>query len=209
MSAAAPVGLLPDPQQADQRVVLHDMSWQAYEAMLAWRGDRCVPRMTYLEGTLELMAPAWNHEGQKKQLARLLEAWAEETNTPLEGAGSWTVRNEGVKRGAEPDECYALGSFEGKDAPDIAIEVIWTSGGIDKLEVWRKLGAREVWFWKHGVLSFHVLRGQRYVAAAKSALLPKLDVALITRCMAASSQTEAVKELRRAMRAARRPRRRT
>jgi Uma2 family endonuclease len=209
MSAATPIGLPPAPPQTDQRIVLHGMSWQAYEAMLAWRGESNGVRMTYLEGNLELMAPAWNHEEQKKQLARLLEAWAEEMNTPLQGRGSWTVRDAGVERGAEPDECYALGSFEGKSAPDIAIEVIWTSGGIDKLDVWRKLGAREVWFWNHGVLTFHILRGQRYVAAAKSALLPALDAALITECMGAATQPEAVKQLRRALRAARRLRRRS
>jgi Uma2 family endonuclease len=111
-------------------------------------------------------------------LARLLEAWAEETDTPLEGAGSWTVRDAAVERGAEADECYALGTFEGKKAPDIVIEVVWTSGGIDKLEVWRKLGAREVWFW----------------------ILPKLDPELIARCMRESTQTAAVKTLRAEMR---------
>lgn len=26
------------------------------------------------------------------------------------------------------------------DRPDIAVEVIWTSGGLDKLEIYRKLG---------------------------------------------------------------------
>jgi len=197
-----------DPSRADQRVVLRGMSWQAYEALLAWRGDRSGIRMTYLEGDLELMAPAHEHESQKTRLARLLEVWALETDTPLEGAGSWTVRDPSVERGAEPDECYAIGSFEGKTAPDIAIEVVWTSGGLDKLEVWRKLGAREVWFWSHGELSFHVLRGRRYVRAPRSALLPKLDPALITRCMGAASQTAAVKELRQALQATPKRRRR-
>jgi Uma2 family endonuclease len=207
VTAALAVRLSPDPApEIDQRVYLHGMSWQAYEALLAWRGDNSRPRMTYLEGTLELMSPAHAHETQKKLLARLLEAWAEETDTPLEGAGSWTVKNPKAERGAEPDECYALGSFEGKTAPDIAIEVVWTSGGLDKLEVWRKLGAREVWFWDHGELSFHVLRGSHYVREERSAILPKLDPALLTRFMGASSQTVAVKELRRAMREA--PRRR-
>ncbi len=193
----------------DQRVFLSGMSWQAYEAMLAWRGDRPGVRMTYLEGELELMSPAREHETQKKQLARLLEAWAEETDTPLEGAGSWTVKDEAVERGAEPDECYVLGSFEGRSAPDIAIEVIWTSGGLDKLEVWRKLGAREVWFWEEGMLTFHVLRGQRYARSARSHVLPKLDPALIMSCMSLPSQMEAVKQLRRALRAASRRRRRS
>jgi Uma2 family endonuclease len=209
VTAALALAPPPPPPESDQRVILSGMSWQAYEALLAWRGDRGGVRMTYLKGELELMSPAREHETQKKRLARLLEAWAEETDTPLEGAGSWTVRAEDVKRGAEPDECYVIGSFEGRTAPDIVIEVVWTSGGIDKLEVWRKLGAREVWFWKAGVLSFYVLRGEHYAGAAKSTILPKLDPALVTRCMEAPSQTEAVKALRRALRAARRSRRRS
>jgi Uma2 family endonuclease len=210
VTAALALRLPPEPApDVDQRVYLRGVSWQAYEALLAWRGDRSGVRMTYLEGTLELMSPAREHETQKKTLARLLEAWAEETDTPLEGAGSWTVKDEEAERGAEPDECYVLGSFEGRTAPDIAIEVVWTSGGLDKLEVWRKLGAREVWFWMHGVLSFHVLRGRRYARSERSQILPKLDPALIIRCMGAPSQTEAVKELRRSLRAAPRKRRRS
>jgi Uma2 family endonuclease len=196
------------PPQEDHRVILHGMSWHAYEAILAWRGESSGVRITYLEGELELMSPAWRHETDKKQLARLLEAWAEETDTELQGGGSWTVKDRSVDRGAEPDECYLVGRVEPDHAPDIAIEVIWTSGGIDKLEVWRKLGAREVWFWKGGALSFYVLRGARYARKERSELLPKLDPALITRCMGAASQTEAVKQLRREMRAASRQTRR-
>ena len=211
MTAALAHRLEPEPPpEVDQRVILHGMSWQAYEAILAWRGESSGIRLTYLEGALELMSPAWRHESDKKLLARLLEAWAEETNTLLEGGGSWTVKDPSVERGAEADECYLVGRVEPGNAPDIAIEVVWTSGGIDKLEVWRKLGAREVWIWKNGALSFHVLRGERYVRKDRSERLPKLDPALITRCMGAASQTEAVKQLRRAMRAApRQPRRRS
>jgi Uma2 family endonuclease len=184
----------------DQRVVLRGMSWQAYEAILAWRGESSGVRITYLEGNLELMSPAWKHQTDKKLLARLLEAWAEETGTWLQGGGSWTVKDPSVERGAEPDECYVVGRVEPGNAPDIAIEVIWTSGGIDKLEVWRKLGAREVWIWKGGALSFHVLRGERYVQHDRSKILPKLESALIVRCMGTENQMEAVKQLRRAMR---------
>ena len=58
----------------DQRVFLHGMSWQAYEALLAWRGEKSAVRMTYLEGELELMPPSRSHESLKKRLARLVEA---------------------------------------------------------------------------------------------------------------------------------------
>jgi hypothetical protein len=59
------------------------------------------------------------------------------------------------------------------------------------------------------VIAVPVPRGQRYVHAAKSALLPKLDPELITRCMGAASQTAAVKELRSAPKASIKRRKRT
>ena len=39
---------------ADQRVVLHDVSWSDFETILAIRGDAPVPRSAYLDGELEL-----------------------------------------------------------------------------------------------------------------------------------------------------------
>jgi hypothetical protein len=39
--------------------------------------------------------------------------------------------------------------------PDVAIEVIWTRGGLDKLDVYRGLGVPEVWTWQEGRLRFY------------------------------------------------------
>lgn len=200
MSPATARTVAPRDPGIDQRVFLHGMSWQAYEALLAWRGEKSGVRFTYLEGELELMTPSRSHESMKKRLARLVEAWAEEKGVALDGAGSWTLKNEQAERGAEPDECYVLGDVEQSSAPDIAIEVIWTHGGIDKLEVYRKLAVREVWIWADGALSFHLLRGSRYVSAPRSELLPKLDPAQIARFMSEGTQTDAVRGLRRALR---------
>lgn len=55
----------PDPQRIDHRIRLQGVSWQVYEAMLAWRGERSGVHMTYLEGELELMSPAREHELDK------------------------------------------------------------------------------------------------------------------------------------------------
>jgi Uma2 family endonuclease len=190
----------PDADRIDQRVTLHGITWDEYEAFLAMRGESSALRVTYLEGELEIMAPSRDHENLKTRLARLVEAWAEETDRPLEGAGSWTVRKRAKERGAEADECYfVLG--ERDDRPDIAIEVVWTSGGISKLEVWRGLGVPEVWIWEKGALSFHILAGEHYVETSRSVLLPAFDPALIQECMRAASQTDAVKQLRSALRA--------
>ena len=191
---------------ADQRVVLHGVPWQLYEALVDHRGESAVPRLTYLEGELELMTPSNNHELDKKKLARLLEAWSEEAEVELEGVGSWTIKKRLAERGLEPDECYFVGMPEGtigEDimAPDLAIEVVWTSGGISKLEVYRGLGVREVWFWKGQRLSFHVLEENEYREAQRSRALPDLDPDLLIRAMQQPTQTAAVRWLRKKMRA--------
>lgn len=204
MSAAHSPSTPPDPSTIDHFVRLHDVSWSAYEAVLAMRGDRAVPRITYLQGTLELMSPSRYHENDKKRLARLLERWADESGIRLEGIGSWTLKDSREKRGVEPDECYMIDRVpvSDEDRPDIAVEVIWTSGGIDKLEVYRKLRVREVWFYERGTLRFFTLREERYAAIERSELLPGADPELFVRCMAAPSQSEAIRMLCAALRGA-------
>jgi Uma2 family endonuclease len=187
--------------EIDQRVCLHDITWEGYESFLNLRGEQGGARVTYLDGELELMSPSINHELLKKTLARLLEAYAEERGIELNGYGSWTVKSAKDKLGVEADECYVVGLRDAEPTiPDIAIEVIWTSGGIDKLEVYRGLGVPEVWFWQNGALRFFLLENQAYRPAERSRLLPDLDPALIARCMTESSQTQAVRALRAALR---------
>ena len=181
-------------RSVDQRVFLRDVSWSDFETLLAIRGDEAGVRMAYLEGTLELMTPSQDHEVLKTKMARLLEAYAEELGIELEGYGSWTLTREGEKRGAEPDECYSIGLT--RDVPALAIEVIWTSGGLDKLEIYRRLGVREVWVWEDGTIATFALRGDRYERIAGSEVLPQVDVGLIVSLLELPTQTAAVRELR-------------
>ena len=198
---------LADPALIDQRVHLRGVRWSDYERLLELRGDSPGVRLTYLDGELEIMTPSDPHERQNKRLARLIEAWSEETGMDLEGLGSWTLRSELQKRGLEPDECYFVGhQGRGGEAPDVAIEVVWTSGGLDKLTVYAGLGVREVWIWKDEALTFHALRHARYERIARSELLPSLDPELIAGQMVAdTSQSQAVRDLRAAMRARHNP----
>ena len=135
---------------ADQRIVTYGVPWSHYETQLALRGDASVPRMAYLEGTLELMSPSKEHERAKSSIGRLVEAYALERGVELSPYGAWTLKSAPKESGVEPDECYIVGSDQNKQLPDLAIEVVWTSGGIDKLEIYRRLGVGEVWFWRDG-----------------------------------------------------------
>ena len=182
-------------RSVDQRVYLHDVAWEDFERLLAIKGDDPVPRMAYLEGTVELMTPSEDHEAIKKTIARLLEAYAEELGIELEGIGSWTLKRAEEKRGVEPDECYSIGRVRGK-MPDIAIEVNWTGAGIDKLDIYRGLGVREVWMWDENRITVFVLRAGGYERTVRSELLPQVDVDLIQSLLDRPTQTAALRELR-------------
>jgi Uma2 family endonuclease len=204
MSAAR---LLPepvDPRTMDHFVYLR-VDWRGYQQLLAMRGERSVPRITYLEGLAELMSPSRYHELDKKRFARLLEAWSEIASVPLEGYGSWTLEDEEAERGAEADECYTVRRIakSDEDRPDIAIEVVWTSGGINKLDVYRRLGVREVWFYNRGKLRFFALRREAdddvHGEIPRSNLLPELPIDVLLACMQEPDQTSAVRALRSAL----------
>lgn len=205
MDAVPDVNQNYDPARIDQHIRLHNVSWRDYEALLAMRGDNGGVRIAYLDGELELMTPSRDHESLKKMLARLIEAFAEERDIALEGIGSWTLKKSAKARGVEPDECYVVNlRAEAPEIPDIAIEVVWTSGGMNKLPIYQGLGIPEVWFWEDGTLTVYGLGEDGYVALPRSKKLPELDTDLLAQCMTHRSQTQAVKALRHVLREKRR-----
>jgi Uma2 family endonuclease len=187
------------PASADQRIVLNGVPWSHYETQLCLRGDGSVPRVSYLDGAMELMSPSQDHERVKFYIGRLLEAYALETGIEFTGYGSWTLKNAPQEAGAEPDECYIIGPDQGKDTPDLAIEVVWTAGGLDKLETYRRLGVPEVWFWKTGRIQVHALRGDRYERASRSRFFPDLDLDLLVSFLDRPTASEAIRAFRKAI----------
>jgi len=182
-----------DWRSIDHVVAMPLGSWRSAQAMLQARGDRSGSRMAYADGVLEIMSPSWNHEFIKKSIARLLESWALAEGIDLQGAGSWTLESAKVEAIVEPDECYQLGSRSGRALPDLAIEVRWTGGGIEKLPIYAALGVKEVWVWDGGVISAHVLRGSTFVRSARSTLLPSLDLKRLAKHASMQDQSKAVR----------------
>jgi len=163
----------PGHRQDEDRFVVRDgVSWSEYQQVLEERGDSG-PRMAYLEGVLEIMSPGRSHERITGIIGCLVEVWCLEHDIDFTRLCHWTLQDEAVARGVEPDECYVFGPVsEEKPRPDLAIEVIWTSGSIRKLEIYRKLGVREVWIWRRSQLTAHALRGEIYEPVSESLLLP-------------------------------------
>jgi len=182
----------------DQRIIIYEVSWEQYIKLSDMFVDT-FPRMTYLEGTLEIiMTTSEEHERLKKIIARLLEAYAEENDIDLNGYGNTTFRKQAVKRGLEPDECYCLGELN--EIPDIAIEIVLTSGGIDKLDVYCGLGIKEVWFWENRQFKLYYLGIDHvYTPISRSVFLPDLDPILLSGFVSETNQTVAVKKYRKAL----------
>lgn len=187
-----------DNLEREERFITSEVSWQQYEALLVKLEDNSYYRVTYLDGVLEILSPSRRHEGAKKRIATLLEVYFEETDTEYFPLGSTTLRRQERRGGTEPDESYCLGTE--KEFPDLAVEVVFTSGGVDKLAVYKRLGVIEVWFWDKAQFSLYRLRGDNYESISKSELLPNLDLALLAEYVLHPNPLLAVKQFRQKLR---------
>jgi Uma2 family endonuclease len=198
---------LDDPEE---RRIIANVTWAQYEALLAELGDSLVYRVNYLDGVLEIVAPSRRHETGKSRIGPLLEMYFLETDTEYFPTGSTTFRSAEQQVGAEPDESYCIGTD--KDIPDLVIEVVVTSGGINRLERFRRLGVREVWFWQNNQFCIYHWREDAaeytdkfkdsfdYEAIAHSELLPDLDMNLLSQCVLNPNPLAAAKAFRQGIR---------
>jgi Uma2 family endonuclease len=192
----------PVADEREARFVMYGVPWSTY-VVLRDSCDHAGLKMTYLRGTLELMSPSMLHEDAKKIIARLIEVWAMEHDFDLRGFGGATFRKEAKQRGLEPDECYKVGKLHEDDVPDIALEVIVTSGLVDKMEVYAGLGVAEVWEWRPATstITIHRLVGDAYVIRDRSEVLPDLDlVHLSTFVRPGENQTQLAKSYQASLR---------
>ncbi len=170
--------------ESDQLVALEGIDWPGYVAMLRLRGERGLPRMTYLDGRLSLVSPSHRHETLKKLLDYFIAATLAGLDVPFVPAGSTTLRRRGKRGGVEGDETYYIANYagmRGKTAidlrvdppPDLAVEVVVTHDADDAVEVHRRLGVPEVWICAPGEVVMLVLgEDGRYAPAAASAAVP-------------------------------------
>jgi Uma2 family endonuclease len=176
----------------DQCLTLSGISWSQLEAIEAVFEEVEGVRFIYLDGVLDVMAPSPDHEEYKSTLSLLVEAHMRENKIRFYKKGSPTLGSEEKRAKKEPDESYNIGTK--KDIPDLAIEIVLTSGGVNKLKLYQRLGVPEVWFWEDGVLSIYHLREEGYEKIDRSELLPDLNIELLNRYITYFDQYDAVEE---------------
>ncbi len=167
------------------RVLLENISWQTYQALLRDVEEQPGIRMTYDHGILEIMVPLDPHEAYKKLLGRLVEAATEELNIEIRSLGSRTCSRKDIARGLEPDQCYYIQNelaVRGKKQldldqdppPDLVIEVDITNSSINRLRLYEALQVPEVWRYDGNELTMYCLGNKKYQIRDKSKALPQL-----------------------------------
>ncbi len=165
-------------ENGDDLYIFSNVEWLEYENLLEDIGDISWCRISFLDGLLEIMAPGRKHERIKELTGRLIVAYCDEKEIDYFSFGSTTLKNEKFKVGKEPDTGYAIEID--KELPDIAVEVNQTSGSINDLEKYKRLGIQEVWIWdKNDKLEFYILTNNEYIKSTKSKLLNNLESKIV------------------------------
>jgi Uma2 family endonuclease len=171
-------------------------------------------RMTYFDGTLELMSPEFQHEIGCRQLGLIVAILTSELDIPCTGARSTTFRRggKGIKKGngREPDESFYLANeprIRGKRTinldvdppPDLWIEVDNRGNSRGRLPIYAALGVPEVWRYRvrRGELRFVRLVDGAYEPIDRSLALPMLTPALVLEALVLAADLPESRWLRR------------
>jgi Uma2 family endonuclease len=175
----------------DTVVTFHDVSWEEYEDLLERVGEARGLRISYGEGTMQVVTFSTEHEAYSEFISGMMSMLSVRLRINICFFGSSTIRKKQRRKGKEPDKCFyvqtapLLGNrqkldFEKDPPPDVAVEIDIHHASRDKFTIYAGLGVPEVWLYDGKQLTIHLLRGSRYVKATASQALPMLTSAVLT-----------------------------
>ena len=168
-----------------QTVLLENISWSEFEAILEVWGEHRSSRIAYDRGKLEIMTSLPEHEVNKVYISNFVEILLEELDIEFCPLGSTTFKNRIMFKGIEPDSCFYIQNetkVRGKDRldlavdppPDLALEIDITNR--THPEIYQSLGVPELWRYKRDELQILLLVDGKYVESDKSANFPDFDL---------------------------------
>ena len=184
-------------ERLDEPILIDGLTWREFKVVEQLLDSPGI-RLSFLDGVLEIRRmPGEKHETIKERIGSLLDLYLLQVGIDYQPTGSMTLESPSrlVKR--EPDKSYKLGP--NRERPDLAVEVVVTSGGINKLEAYKRLQIPEVWFWENGRLRLYALSEDGYAEVDRSCVLPDLDVVLLGRCINMENHLQAMREFRQAI----------
>lgn len=180
-------------KSTEQRFIQTGISWESFKTIQSGFVGLPGVRLFYYEGELEILSTSPEHEIVKGNLGYLIEDYMLNQGLEFVATGSFSQEKEAVAS-AQADEFYCFGSR--KPVPDLAIEVVINSGGLNKLRRYKALGVPEVWFWENGIIAIYHLENNQYQEMQRSQFLPNLDTKRLAQCAAIEARSQAIREFR-------------
>lgn len=177
----------------EQRFVQTGISWEDFKVIQRGFAGSPGVRLFYYEGELEILSTSPKHEIVKGNIGYLIEDYMLDQGLEFVATGSCSQEKEAVAA-AQADESYCFGMR--KPIPDLAIEVVITSGGPSKLKRYQALGVQEVWFWENGEIYIYQLVATGYQKVNESQFIEGVNLERLARCAAIESRPQAVREFR-------------
>ncbi|MEM8778671.1 MAG: Uma2 family endonuclease, partial [Cyanobacteria bacterium P01_G01_bin.49] len=164
-------------------VTIPDISWQELEQVLQELGENRATRITYSQGTLEIMVPLPEHEIPIDLLSDLVKILLKRSGRPYQPFGSTTFRQENLA-GVEPDACFYIKNYQqmighrqlqpDDPPPDLVIEIDVTSK--TRLDAYQAIAVPELWVYHQGQLTIYLLQEQGYETASTSPTFPQIPL---------------------------------
>ena len=168
------------------QLLLKNVNWQQFQDILKNLGESRSARLSYSQGTLEIMTPLPEHEDDKVIIGDFVKAILEEMDIEFRSLGSTTFENEAMRQAVEPDDCFYIqneAQIRGKKRlnlevdppPELAIEIDITSR--TKFNNYQELGVNELWRYDGKKIEINILQSGQYVQSETSLAFPNLPIA--------------------------------
>ena len=176
-------------------VVLHNVSWQTYQALLADMGEHRATRLAYDHGILEIKMPSKLHELINRLLERIITTLTEELGMNVLPLGSTTFNRQA--QAVEPDSCFYIQNSDRVNLednepldlpPDLVVEVDITSSLRSRLNIYKIMGVPEIWRYNRQGFAILQLREGEYVEC-ESSLTPNISARFLTALIEQGKQT--------------------
>jgi Uma2 family endonuclease len=182
-------------------LVMHDFSWDEYEALLESVGEAKGLRISFDQGTVQIMTISSEHENMADLIHDLVRLVSLRWRIKILSFGSATMRKRRKAKGSEPDCCFYVQSadllgkkkrldFSKDPPPDIVVEVDVHHDSSSKFPIYAALGVGELWRYDGQTLTMYHLQQDEYVAAESSRALPMLTARVLTEFLTRSQQAD-------------------
>lgn len=174
--------MVPLLDKTRDQVMTFPGTWESFKLIQQGLRDSPGARLAYYDGMIEILMPGETHEIFAHIIGYLVTTFLLERGIVFVPTRQKDQTRQGVAS-VQADESYCLGGS--KPIPDLSIEVVFTSGGSDKLKRYLALDVPEVWFWQDGTLTLYHLRSDGYQRIDRSQLpgLEELNIDCLRRCI--------------------------